>query len=202
MSTSLNKKQIIELLPHREPMLLIDELYDIKKLFSASAVVNVKKDSFFVDGHFPGQPVMPGVLIVESFGQAAAALTAHGLDKSTYENKLVFLMGVEKARFRNPVIPDCKLILKIEASIFKINLQSGITGFLNLAFSTPIRNTSLFSYVDLSKPCAVKAAAAWPKDSTINTPGITGCPGKWPSTKKLSFLTFTTADAENNFLIS
>ena len=58
---------------------------------------------------------MPGVLIVEAFGQAAAALTAHGLDKSTYENKLVFLMGIEKARFRNPVIPDCKLILKIEA---------------------------------------------------------------------------------------
>ena len=111
----LNKKQIIELLPHREPMLLIDELHDIKKLFSATAVVNVKKDSFFVQGHFPDQPVMPGVLIVESFGQAAAALTAHGLDRKTYENKLVFLMGVEKARFRNPVIPDCKLILKIEA---------------------------------------------------------------------------------------
>ena len=115
MTNSLSKKQIIELLPHREPMLLIEELYDIKKLFSATAIVNVKKDSFFVNGHFPGQPVMPGVFIVESFGQAAAALTAHGPDKSTYENKLVFLMGVEKARFRNPVIPDCKLILKIEA---------------------------------------------------------------------------------------
>ena len=113
--TKLNKKEISELLPHREPMLLIDELYDIKKLFSATAVVNVKKDSFFVQGHFPNNPVMPGVLIVESFGQAAAALTAHGLDKSTYEDKLVFLMGVEKARFRNPVIPNCKLILKIEA---------------------------------------------------------------------------------------
>ena len=113
--SKLNKKQITELLPHREPMLLIDELYDIKKLTSATAVVNVKKDSFFVQGHFPENPVMPGVLIVESFGQAAAALTADGLDKSTYENKLVFLMGVEKARFRNPVIPDCKLILKIEA---------------------------------------------------------------------------------------
>ncbi len=113
--TKLNKKQIIDLLPHREPMLLIDELYDIKKLTSATAVVNVRKDSFFVQGHFPDNPVMPGVLIVESFGQAAAALTANGLDKSTYENKLVFLMGVEKARFRNPVIPDCKLILKIEA---------------------------------------------------------------------------------------
>ena len=111
----LNKSQIESLLPHRDPMLLINELYDIKKLFSATAVVNVKKDSFFVNGHFPDNPVMPGVLIVESFGQAAAALTAHGLDKSTYENKLVFLMGVEKARFRNPVIPDCKLELKIEA---------------------------------------------------------------------------------------
>ena len=111
----LNKKQIEELLPHREPMLLIDELNDIKKLKSATAVLNVKKDSFFVNGHFPGQPVMPGVLIVESFGQAAAALTAHGLDKSTYENKLVFLMSVEKARFRNPVMPNCKLELKIEA---------------------------------------------------------------------------------------
>ena len=111
----LNKDQIRELLPHREPMLLIDELYDIKKLTSATAMLNVTKDSFFVQGHFPDNPVMPGVLIVESFGQAAAALTAHGLDKSTYEDKLVFLMGVEKARFRNPVIPDCKLILKIEA---------------------------------------------------------------------------------------
>ena len=111
----LNKKQIIELLPHREPMLLIDELYNIKKLSSATGVVYVKKNSFFVQGHFPDQPVMPGVLIVEAFGQTAAALTAHGIDKSTYENKLVFLMGVEKARFRNPVIPDCKLLLNIEA---------------------------------------------------------------------------------------
>ena len=113
--TSLNKEQIKDLLPHREPMLLIDELRDIKKLHSATAIVFVKKESFFVQGHFPGEPVMPGVLIVEAFGQAAAALTAHGLDKSTYENKLVFLMSVEKARFRNPVIPDCKLELKIEA---------------------------------------------------------------------------------------
>ena len=111
----LNKEQIRDLLPHREPMLLIDELFDMKKLSSATALVKVRKNSFFVQGHFPDNPVMPGVLIVESFGQAAAALTASGLDKSTYENKLVFLMGVEKARFRNPVIPDCDLMLKIEA---------------------------------------------------------------------------------------
>jgi len=112
---NLNRTQIENLLPHRDPMLLIDELRNINKLSSATGVVNVKKDSFFVDGHFPGQPVMPGVLIVEAFGQSAAALTAHGLDKSTYEDKLVFLMGIEKARFRNPVIPDCELLLKIQA---------------------------------------------------------------------------------------
>ena len=110
----LNKEQIKKLLPHREPMLLIDELYDISNLNSATGVVDVKTNSFFVQGHFPDQPVMPGVLIVEAFGQTAAALTAHGIDKSNYEDKLVFLMGVEKARFRNPVMPDCKLLHKIK----------------------------------------------------------------------------------------
>ena len=111
----LDKIQIANLLPHREPMLLIDELHSIDKLSSATAIVHVKRDSFFVQGHFPDNPVMPGVLIVEAFGQAAAALTAQGIDKETYENKLVFLMGIEKARFRSPVIPDCRLELNIEA---------------------------------------------------------------------------------------
>jgi len=114
-STKLSKSEISNLLPHREPMLLIDELIDIKHLHSATAIMYVKKNAFYVNGHFPNNPVMPGVLIVEAFGQAAAALTAHGIDKTEYENKLVFLMSVEKARFRNPVIPDCMLELKIEA---------------------------------------------------------------------------------------
>ena len=82
MSNSLTKDEIKQLLPHREPMLLLDKLIDIKKLHSGTAIINVTKESFFVQGQFPGQPVMPGVLIVEAFGQAAAALTAHGLDKS------------------------------------------------------------------------------------------------------------------------
>jgi len=112
---TLNKSDIEKLLPHREPMLLINSLTNIEKLTSATGVVSVRKNSFFVNGHFPDNPVMPGVLIVEAFGQTAAALTAHGIDKATYENKLVFLMGIEKARFRNPVIPDCKLLLNIEA---------------------------------------------------------------------------------------
>ena len=74
-------------------MLLIDELHNIIKLKSATAILCVK---VFQYGHFPDQPVMPGVLIVESFGQAAAAL-AHGLDKSTYQNKLVFLMRLKNS---------------------------------------------------------------------------------------------------------
>jgi 3-hydroxyacyl-[acyl-carrier-protein] dehydratase len=111
----LFKKDILDLLPHREPMLLIDELVNIVNLKSATGIMYVKKNSFYVNGHFPGNPVMPGVLIVEAFGQTAAALTAHGIDKREYQNKLVFLMSIDKARFRNPVIPDCKLELKIEA---------------------------------------------------------------------------------------
>ena len=115
MSDSINKEEIRNLLPHREPMLLIDKLINIVPLKSATAIVKVKKEKFFFDGHFPGQPVMPGVLIVEAFGQAAAALTAHGIDKKEYENKLVYLMSVDKARFRSPVTTECELHLEIEA---------------------------------------------------------------------------------------
>ena len=114
-SNSIDKKKIESLLPHREPMLLIDELINIVHLKSATAIVKVRKNSFFVQGHFPGQPVMPGVFIVEAFGQAAAALTAYGVDPKEYENKLVYLMSVEKSRFRNPVLPDYELHLDIEA---------------------------------------------------------------------------------------
>ena len=115
MVNSIDKDQIKKLLPHREPMLLIDKLINIVPLKSATGIVNVKKGSFYLEGHFPEQPVMPGVFIVEAFGQAAAALTAHGIDPKEYKNKLVYLMSVDKARFRHPVMPDCELHLDIEA---------------------------------------------------------------------------------------
>ena len=114
-NNALNKEQITNLLPHREPMLLIDELVNIVPHKSAVGIINVKKDSFFFQGHFPGQPVMPGVMIVEAFGQAAAALTAYSLNPKEVEDKLVYLMSVDKARFRNPIMPNCKLFLEIEA---------------------------------------------------------------------------------------
>ena len=114
-NNSIDRKEIERLLPHRAPMLLVDKLIDIVPSKSATAKVKVRKTSFFVQGHFPGRPVMPGVFIVEAFGQSAAALTAYSVDPKEYENKLVYLMSVEKARFRNPVIPDCELDLDIEA---------------------------------------------------------------------------------------
>ena len=114
MNDTIDRKKIESLLPHRDPMLLIDKLTNIVHLKSATAIMYVKKNGFYVQGHFPGQPVMPGVLIVEAFGQAAAALTAYGIDPEEYANKLVYLMGVDKARFRSPVIPDCELQLDME----------------------------------------------------------------------------------------
>ena len=129
----LDKKAIEALLPHREPMLLIDKLINIVPLKSATAIMYVKKNGFYVQGHFPGQPVMPGVLIVEAFGQAAAALAAYSLDPKEVENKLVFLMTIDKARFRLPIIPDCELLLnvkveKIKGKIWKYSGEAIVEG--------------------------------------------------------------------------
>ena len=119
MKTELNKEEIKNLLPHREPMLLVDRLSRIVPMVSATGHITVTKDKFYFDGHFPGAPVFPGVLIVEAFGQAAAALAAHSLDSKEVENKLVFLMTIDKARFRNPIIPECELLLNVKVEKIK-----------------------------------------------------------------------------------
>ena len=111
----INKKEIESLIPHREPFLLIDKLTNIVPMISATGIINIKKNKFFFNGHFPGQPVMPGVLVVEAFGQTAAALTAYSLDPSIIKNKLVYLMTIQNARFRNPIFPECELKLNITA---------------------------------------------------------------------------------------
>ena len=119
MKKELNKEEIKNLLPHREPMLLVDKLTNIIPMISATGHIIVTRDKFYFDGHFPGAPVFPGVLIVEAFGQAAAALAAHSLDPKEVENKLVFLMTIDKARFRAPVIPECELLLNVKVEKIK-----------------------------------------------------------------------------------
>jgi 3-hydroxyacyl-[acyl-carrier-protein] dehydratase len=106
-------------LPHRQPMLLIEKISNILNKVSATGHINVVSSKFYFDGHYPGQPVFPGVLIVEAFGQTAAALSAHSLDPKEIEDKLVFLMTIDKARFRNPIIPPCELLLNVKVEKIK-----------------------------------------------------------------------------------
>ena len=115
LKKEINKKEIESLIPHRDPFLLIDKLINIEPMVSATGIMNITKDKFFFNGHFPEQPVMPGVLVVEAFGQSAAALTAYSLDPSIVKNKLVYLMTIQNARFRNPIFPGCELKLNITA---------------------------------------------------------------------------------------
>ena len=133
MSNCLNLEQIEKLLPHRKPMLLIEKISNIVPMKSATGHINVTVDKFFFNGHFPGQPVFPGVLIVEAFGQTAAALSAHCLKPEEVENKLVFLMTIDSAKFRNPIVPPCELLLnvkveKIKGRIWKYSGQAIVNG--------------------------------------------------------------------------
>ena len=96
--------RIMKLLPHRYPFLLIDKMVDMDGEEQGTAIKNVTINEPFFQGHFPGKPVMPGVLLVEAMAQAAGALVLNHLGDA-HAGKLVFFMSIDKARFRKPVVP-------------------------------------------------------------------------------------------------
>ncbi len=104
--------EIMDLIPHRIPMLLIDKLTDVKLGESATGIKNVTMNEWFFQGHFPGHPVMPGVLIVEAMAQAAGVLVTKSMGENS-AGKLVYFMSIEEAKFRKPVVPGDTLKLKV-----------------------------------------------------------------------------------------
>ena len=105
--------EIMDLIPHRIPMLLIDKLTDVRLGKSATGIKNVTMNEWFFQGHFPGHPVMPGVLIVEAMAQAAGVLVTKSMGENS-SDKLVYFMSIEEAKFRKPVVPGDTLKLKVE----------------------------------------------------------------------------------------
>lgn len=108
----LDISKVMELLPHRYPFLLIDRVVEIEPGQSLSAIKNVTINEPFFQGHFPNQPVMPGVLILEAMAQATGLLAFTEMGDA-HKSKLYMLVGIDKSRFRGQVVPGDQLILNI-----------------------------------------------------------------------------------------
>lgn len=119
--SNLDIRQILDLLPHRYPFLLVDRVLDYTPLESIDAYKNVTMNEPFFQGHFPGIPVMPGVLIMEALAQAGGLLVLKSTDMPL-ENKLFLFTGMEKVRFRKPVYPGDRLELKCRLLRHKLKL--------------------------------------------------------------------------------
>ena len=109
----LTLKEIKKLIPHREPMLLIDKVKVVKHFEKAIGEKKIKNNEHFFKGHFPNKPIMPGVFIIEALAQTASVLVMHSL-KKTADKKLVYFMSLENAKFRKPVMPNSKLYLYVK----------------------------------------------------------------------------------------
>jgi 3-hydroxyacyl-[acyl-carrier-protein] dehydratase len=113
----LNIQDILAILPHRYPFLLIDRVVDLTRRQRVVAIKNVTFNEPFFQGHFPGVPIMPGVLIIEAIAQAGGALLLTEIPDR--ENKLMVFTGIERARFRRPVVPGDQLRIEVEVKAWR-----------------------------------------------------------------------------------
>ncbi len=112
MGTTRDINWILSVLPHRYPILLVDRVLEMEPGKRIVAMKNVSVNEPFFEGHFPGHPVVPGVLLVEGLAQAAGILLLHGV--SDRESKLLYFTGIDRARFRRPVVPGDQVIYEVE----------------------------------------------------------------------------------------
>lgn len=129
-NTVIDIQQIMKMLPHRYPLLLIDRLMDIVPNESATGLKNVTINENFFQGHFPGAPVMPGVLIIEAMAQTSAALVVHSAG-TALEGKLVYFMAINDAKFRRPVTPGDTLHIYVKKdqnrrNVWKFNCEAKV----------------------------------------------------------------------------
>jgi 3-hydroxyacyl-[acyl-carrier-protein] dehydratase len=122
-------REILNYLPHRYPFLLIDRVISCERGKSIVAIKNVSSNEPYFQGHFPGNPVMPGVMIVESLAQAAGILSFLSIKRDPNRNLLYYLVGVDRARFKKPVIPGDQLRLDVTMG----GMVRGIAKFVGVA---------------------------------------------------------------------
>ncbi len=124
--------RIMHAIPHRYPFLLIDRVVEVVRDRSAVGIKNVSVNEFFFQGHFPGHPVMPGVLIIESMAQTAAVLVVETLGPEA-AGKVVYFMSIEGAKFRRPVVPGDQLRIHVtkerrRGNVWKFNAVARVDG--------------------------------------------------------------------------
>jgi len=149
----IDVKRLMTMLPHRYPFLLIDRLVDVRRGESATGIKNVTVNEPFFQGHFPGHPVMPGVLIIEAMAQAAAALVIESLGPEAGA-PIVYFMSIESAKFRKPVVPGDQLRLNMtkdrrRGNVYRFNGVAAVDGV------TVAEATITAMIMDEVKPAAV-----------------------------------------------
>ena len=131
----LARDEILKYLPHRDPFLLIDEVISIEEGNNIHASMNIKDDDVFLEGHFPENPIVPGVILIEAMGQASGILGFKTMGKTPEEGSIYVIAGVDKARFRQRVLPGDKVdifskVLGSKNGIWKFECFAEVNGKL------------------------------------------------------------------------